>query len=101
MMSRIWAPYHDSDKQTAQHAISKREVYGNMMVASSSAQSFTILTENAGFQVQIQKGTGGIYCGTIKMVAEVPRIEAEWKKRVTIKSCQRLHCEWESPESRT
>ena len=46
MMSQIWAPYRDSDKQTAQRANSKRAVYKNMTVVSSSAQSFTILTED-------------------------------------------------------
>ena len=48
MTSQIWAPYRDSDKQTAQRANSKRAVYENMTVASSSAQSFTILTEDDG-----------------------------------------------------
>ena len=48
MTSRIWAPYRDSDKQTAQRAISKRATYENMTIASSSAQSFTILTEDDG-----------------------------------------------------
>ena len=46
MTSRIWAPHRDSDKQTAQRANSNRAVYENMTVASSSAQSFTILTED-------------------------------------------------------
>ena len=36
MTSRIWAPYRDSDTQTAQRANSKRAVYENMTVASSS-----------------------------------------------------------------
>ena len=48
MTSRIWAPFRDSDKQTAQCANSKRAVYENMMAVSSSAQSFTILTEDDG-----------------------------------------------------
>ena len=47
-MLQIWAPYHDSDKQTAQRAISKRAVYENMTVMSCSAQSFMILTEDDG-----------------------------------------------------
>ena len=46
MKSRIWAPYRDSDKQTAQRANSKRAVYENMTAASSSAQLFMILTED-------------------------------------------------------
>ena len=48
MTSRIWARYRDSDKQTAQRANSKRAVYENMTVPSSSAQPFTILTEEGG-----------------------------------------------------
>ena len=48
MTSRIWAPYRDSDKQTTQRANSKRAVSENVTVASSSAQFFTILTEDDG-----------------------------------------------------
>ena len=64
------------------------------MVTSSPAQSFTILTEDDGipgskFEKEPEEYT----------VAEVPRIEAERKKRGIIKSCQRLHCEWQSPET--
>ena len=63
-----------------------------MFFASTSIRSFTVLTEDDGVPgLEIRERARILYCGSVKKVVEVQRIETGRKTRGNFEARERLH----------